>query len=159
MMYGTSWLCTQNGADHQVEVLVYQDHTLSNPSPSMTSSIFVELPSCNSVWPLNHLRNTVSYIIGVCKFHIYITGIRVILHTKISMWASKHSGLEKNLQGYNKYTFCTRMITIQKTTEVRRVGWRRKQILDDLRNRRRYWELKEEAEDWNKCKQKFINRT
>ena len=29
-------------------------------------------------------------------------------------------------------------------TEVERVG-RRTQILDDLRNRRRYWELKEEA--------------
>ena len=27
------------------------------------------------------------------------------------------------------------------------VGRRRIQLLDDLRNRRRYWELKEEAED------------
>ena len=27
------------------------------------------------------------------------------------------------------------------------VGRRRTQLLDDLRNRRRYWELKEEAED------------
>ena len=26
-------------------------------------------------------------------------------------------------------------------------GRRRTQLLDDLRNRRRYWELKEEAED------------
>ena len=32
-------------------------------------------------------------------------------------------------------------------TEVRGVGRRRTQLLDDLRNRRRYWELKEEAED------------
>ena len=31
-------------------------------------------------------------------------------------------------------------------TEVKGVG-RRRQLLDDLRNRRRYWELKEEAED------------
>ena len=31
-------------------------------------------------------------------------------------------------------------------TEVKRVGRRRTQLLDDLRNRR-YWELKEEAED------------
>ena len=31
--------------------------------------------------------------------------------------------------------------------EVKRVGIRRKQFLDDLRNRRRYWELNEEAED------------
>jgi len=32
-------------------------------------------------------------------------------------------------------------------TEVKAVGRRRIQLLDDLRNRRRYWELKEEAED------------
>ena len=31
-------------------------------------------------------------------------------------------------------------------TEVKGVGRRRTQLLDDLRNRRRYWELKEEAE-------------
>ena len=39
-------------------------------------------------------------------------------------------------------------------TEVRGVGRRRTQLLDDLRNRRRYWELKEEAEDgksWKDC--------
>ena len=41
--------------------------------------------------------------------------------------------------------------------EVRRK--RRKQLLDDLGNRRRYWELKEEAEDRNKWKLQFINRT
>ena len=34
-------------------------------------------------------------------------------------------------------------------TEVKGVG-RRTQLLDDLRNRRRYWELKEEAEDRNR---------
>ena len=33
------------------------------------------------------------------------------------------------------------------TTEVKRVGRRRTQLLDDLRNSRRYWELNEEAED------------
>ena len=32
-------------------------------------------------------------------------------------------------------------------TEVKGVGKRITQLLDDLRNRRRYWELKEEAED------------
>ena len=33
-------------------------------------------------------------------------------------------------------------------TEVKRIGRRRRtQLLDNLRNRRRYWELKEEAED------------
>ena len=31
-------------------------------------------------------------------------------------------------------------------------GRRRTQLLDDLRNRRRYWELKEEAEDRNRWK-------
>ena len=31
-------------------------------------------------------------------------------------------------------------------TEVKGVGRRRTQLLDDLRNRRRYWELKKEAE-------------
>jgi hypothetical protein len=30
--------------------------------------------------------------------------------------------------------------------EVKGVGRRRTQLLDDLRNRRRYWELKEEVE-------------
>jgi hypothetical protein len=32
-------------------------------------------------------------------------------------------------------------------TEVKGVGRRRTQLLDDLRNRRRYWELKVKAED------------
>ena len=32
-------------------------------------------------------------------------------------------------------------------TEEKGVGRRRTQLLDDLRNRRRYWEFKEEAED------------
>ena len=31
--------------------------------------------------------------------------------------------------------------------EVKGVGRRRAQLLDDLRNLRRYWELKKEAED------------
>ena len=33
--------------------------------------------------------------------------------------------------------------------EVKGVGRRRTQLLDDLRNKRRYWELQEEAEDAN----------
>jgi hypothetical protein len=32
-------------------------------------------------------------------------------------------------------------------TEVKGVGRRRTQLLDDLRNMRRYWELNEKAED------------
>ena len=36
------------------------------------------------------------------------------------------------------------------------VGRRRTQLLDDLRNRIRYWELKEEAEDQNRWKREFI---
>jgi hypothetical protein len=42
--------------------------------------------------------------------------------------------------------------------EVKGVG-RRTQLLDDLRNRRRYWELKENAEDQNRWKRQFINQT
>jgi hypothetical protein len=44
--------------------------------------------------------------------------------------------------------------------QVKGVGRRRRrQLLDDLRNRRIYWELKEEAEDRNRWKLQFINRT
>ena len=35
----------------------------------------------------------------------------------------------------------------EQMTEVKGVGRRRTQLLDDLRNRRRCWEIKEEAED------------
>ena len=35
--------------------------------------------------------------------------------------------------------------------KVKGVGKRRTQLLDDLRNRRRYWELKEEVEYRNRC--------
>ena len=42
-------------------------------------------------------------------------------------------------------------------TEVKGVGRRRTQLQDDLRNRRRYWELKEEAEDPNRWKRQFNN--
>ena len=35
-------------------------------------------------------------------------------------------------------------------TEVKEVGRKKTQLLNDLRNRRRYWELKEEAEDKKK---------
>ena len=38
-------------------------------------------------------------------------------------------------------------------------GRRRTQLLDDLRNRRRYWELKEEAEDRKRWRRQIINRT
>ena len=43
--------------------------------------------------------------------------------------------------------------------EVKRVGRRRTQLLDHLRNRRRYWELKKEAESRNRWKRQFIHRT
>jgi hypothetical protein len=43
-------------------------------------------------------------------------------------------------------------------TEIKGVGRRRRtQLPEDLRNRRRYWELNEEAEDQNGWKQQFIN--
>ena len=38
-------------------------------------------------------------------------------------------------------------------------GRRKTQLLGDLRNRRRYWELKEEAEDRKRWNKQFINRT
>jgi len=44
-------------------------------------------------------------------------------------------------------------------TEIKVVGRRRTQLLEDMRNRRRYWELKEEAEDQNRWKRQFVNRT
>ena len=44
-------------------------------------------------------------------------------------------------------------------TEVKGVGRRRTQLLDDLRNRRRYFELKEEAEDRKRWRLQFTNRT
>jgi hypothetical protein len=40
--------------------------------------------------------------------------------------------------------------------EVKGVG-RRTQLVDDLRTRRRYWELKEEAEDRKKWRRQFIS--
>ena len=42
-------------------------------------------------------------------------------------------------------------------TEVRGVGRRRTQLLDDLRDRRRYWELKKEAEDRKRWRRQFIS--
>jgi len=42
---------------------------------------------------------------------------------------------------------------------VKGIGRRRAQLLDDLRNWRRYWDLKEEAEDRKKWKRQFINQT
>jgi len=42
--------------------------------------------------------------------------------------------------------------------EVKGVGRRRTQLLDDLKIRRRYWKLKEEAEVRNRWKRQFINR-
>ena len=45
-------------------------------------------------------------------------------------------------------------------TEVKGAGRRRRiQLLDDLRNRTRYWELNEKTEDPKYVKRQFINRT
>ena len=44
-------------------------------------------------------------------------------------------------------------------TEVNGVGRRRTQLLEDLRNRRRYWELKGKAENRKRWKLQFLNRT
>jgi hypothetical protein len=42
---------------------------------------------------------------------------------------------------------------------VKGEGRRRTALPEDLRNRRRYWELKEEAEDRKRWRRQFINRT
>ena len=42
----------------------------------------------------------------------------------------------------------------EQMTELKGVGRRKTQLLDDLRNRRRYWELKEDRKRW---KRQFIN--
>ena len=47
----------------------------------------------------------------------------------------------------------------EQMTEVKGIGRRRTQLLDDLRNRRRYWELKEEAEDRKRWRRQFMNQT
>ena len=44
-------------------------------------------------------------------------------------------------------------------TDVKGARKRRTKFLDDLRNRRRCWELKEEAEDQKRRKRQFVNRT
>jgi hypothetical protein len=41
-------------------------------------------------------------------------------------------------------------------TEVKGVERTRTQLLDDLRNRRRFWELKEVAEDQKRWKGQFV---
>ena len=45
-----------------------------------------------------------------------------------------------------------------KITEEKGVERRRSQLLDDLRKRKRYWELKEESEDRKRRKRQFIDR-
>ena len=44
-------------------------------------------------------------------------------------------------------------------TELKGVGRRRAQLFDDLTNRKRYWELKEKAEDRKDWKRQFVNGT
>jgi len=50
-------------------------------------------------------------------------------------------------RSYSEKKFLLHDAIKEQMTEVKAVGRRRIQLLDDLRNRRRYWELKEEAED------------
>jgi hypothetical protein len=47
---------------------------------------------------------------------------------------------------------------IEGQTVLVKVVGRGTQLLDDLRNRRKYWEPKEKVEDRNRCKQQFISR-
>jgi hypothetical protein len=48
------------------------------------------------------------------------------------------------------------MMPLKDMTEVKMVGRRRTQLLDDLRNIKRYWELKEEAQDRKRWRRQFI---
>ena len=65
----------------------------------------------------------------------------------------EHIGEKRTLLNNNLYDAIERQMM-----EVKGVG-RKTQLLNDLRNSRRYWELKEEAEDRNRCKPQFNNRT
>ena len=49
------------------------------------------------------------------------------------------------------------LLEVKYCAEMKGIGRRITQLLDNLKNRRRYWELKEEAEDRNRWK-KFINQ-
>ena len=65
-----------------------------------------------------------------------------------------------NWIGHNLRENCLHQFTIEgQMMEVKGKGRRRTQHLDDLRNRRGYWELKGEAEDRKRWKRQFINRT
>ena len=65
-----------------------------------------------------------------------------------------------NWMGHNLRRNCLLHDAIEgQMTEVKEVGRLRAQLLDDLRNRRRYKELKEETEYRNRWKRQFINRT
>jgi len=44
-------------------------------------------------------------------------------------------------------------------TEMKGVGRRRTKLLEDLRNRKGYWGLKDKAECKKRCKRQFINST
>ena len=59
-----------------------------------------------------------------------------------------------NWMGHTLKVHCLLHVAVEgQMTEVKEVGTRRTQLLDDLIYRRRYWELKEEAEDRNSWKQ------
>ena len=65
-----------------------------------------------------------------------------------------------NWIGHNLRRNCLlRDATEGQMTEVKGVGSRTTQLLDDIRNRRRYWELKEKVEDRKGWRRQFINRT
>ena len=44
-------------------------------------------------------------------------------------------------------------------TQMKGVGRRRTQLLDDLRNRRRYWELREKLNIEKRWRRQFISQT
>ena len=65
-----------------------------------------------------------------------------------------------NWIGHNLRRNCLlRDATEGQMTEVKGVGSITTQLLDDIRNRRRYWELKEKVEDRERWRRQFINQT
>ena len=104
----------------------------------------------------------VSYIEGQTQIfeNPILTRILRVTHEQvIEHIGEKRALLNKtNLIGYILRTNLFLHATEGKMVEVKGVGRGITYLLDGLRNRRRYWKLKEEAEDRKRWKRQFINR-
>ena len=88
------------------------------------------------------------------KIKLQVEDVKRLIHCKLHWSHRRNCFLHDNIE--------------EQMTEVKGVGGGRRrrrrrrrstQLLNDLTNRRGYWELKEEAEDRNRCKRQFIIRT